>query len=36
MNYFNTNIMEDLEKLMDKAIKDLEKLRSSLDVCDED
>jgi len=27
--------MEDLEKLMEKAIKDLEKLRSSL-VCDED
>tara|TARA_R110000772_G_scaffold67890_2_gene150444 strand:+ start:787 stop:939 length:153 start_codon:yes stop_codon:yes gene_type:complete len=26
--------MEDLEKLMDKAIKNLEKLRSSLDVCD--
>ena len=33
-NYFNINIMEDLEKLMDKAIKDLEKLRLYLDVCD--
>jgi hypothetical protein len=30
------NDMEDLEKLMEKAIKDLEKLRSSLDVCDKD
>jgi len=28
--------MEDLESLMQKAIKDLEKLRSSLNVCDED